>query len=155
MLLPLLAAALAVASPVDLEAGADMANVDLEARAEETYADLEPRAKRGSQKILWFPHRCGNFKAASQTAAVQLLNQLYARPKNNLVCRNNGPGKCAPFLSNFGATLGLCNDNSFSKCVANRELADRTAALIGRCGNGGTVSGQIFADDRTNIIIRA
>lgn len=45
VLLPLLAAALAAASPVDLEVGADMANVDLEVRAEETYADLEPRAK--------------------------------------------------------------------------------------------------------------
>ncbi|KAI7544961.1 hypothetical protein KC331_g6487 [Hortaea werneckii] len=132
ILLPLLAAALAAASPVDLEAGADMANVDLE-----------------------FRYTCGGFKGASQTAAVQLLNQLYARPKNKLVCRNNGPGKCAPFLSTGGATLGLCNDNSFSRCVANRELADRTAALIGRCGNGATVSGQIFADDRTNIIIRA
>ncbi|KAI6903372.1 hypothetical protein KC318_g7105 [Hortaea werneckii] len=147
ILLPLLAAALVAASPVDLEAGADVANVDLEIRAEEAYADLEPRAK--------FRYTCGGFKGASQTAAVQLLNQLYARPKNKLVCRNNGPGKCAPFLSNSGATLGLCNDNSFSKCVASRELADRTAALIGRCGNGGTVSGQIFADDRTNIIIRA
>ncbi|GAB1740345.1 hypothetical protein NU219Hw_g5453t1 [Hortaea werneckii] len=147
ILLPLLAAALVASSPVDLETGADMANVDLEVRAEETYAHLEPRAK--------FRYKCGGFKGASQTAAVRLLNQLYARPKNKLVCRNNGPGKCAPFLSNFGATLGLCNDNSFSRCVANRELADRTAALIGRCGDGSTVSGQIFADDRTNIIIRA
>ncbi|KAI6799337.1 hypothetical protein KC363_g7657 [Hortaea werneckii] len=147
ILLPLFAAALAGASPVDLEAGTEMINADLEARAEETYADLEPRAK--------VRYQCGGFKSASQIAAVDLLNELYARPKNKLVCRNNGPGKCSPFLSNAGATLGLCNDNSFSKCIANRELADRTAALIGRCGDGTTVSGQIFAADRTNIIIRA
>ncbi|KAI7456671.1 hypothetical protein KC351_g18957, partial [Hortaea werneckii] len=45
ILLPLFAAALAGASPVDLEAGADMVGADLEVRAEETHADLEPRAK--------------------------------------------------------------------------------------------------------------
>ncbi|KAI6801190.1 hypothetical protein KC352_g13382 [Hortaea werneckii] len=147
ILLPLFAAALAGASLVDLEAGADMVGADLEVRAEETYADLEPRAK--------VRYQCGGFRKASQTAALQLVNELYARPKNELVCRNNGPGKCSPFFSNVGATLGLCNDNSFSKCVANRELADRTSNLIGRCGDGVSVSGQIFAADRTNIIIRA
>ncbi|KAI7338297.1 hypothetical protein KC354_g17505 [Hortaea werneckii] len=136
-LLSLFASALAAPSPV-AGAGTESVNGNVEARANVKY-------------------NCGGFSDASQRATINLVNELYARPPDGLVCRNNGPGKCSPFLSNPGSTLVLCNDRAmqhpYSKCIANRELADRTSNLVGRCGNGATVSGQIFAADRTNIII--
>ncbi|KAI6852477.1 hypothetical protein KC343_g13231 [Hortaea werneckii] len=80
LLLPFFASAFAAPSPVDVEARADVS------------------------------YTCGNFGTATQSAALSLVNDLYARPPNELVCRNSGPGKCGAFLSNYGATLGLCND---------------------------------------------
>ncbi|KAI7254118.1 hypothetical protein KC343_g4414 [Hortaea werneckii] len=134
-LLPLFASAFAAPSPVGSETDVDAANAHVEARAD-------------------FPYGCGGFATALTSAAVDLLKDLYDRPLEDLVCRNTGPSKCAPFISNFGATFVLCNDNTYPKCIANRELADRSNFLLGRCGEG-RISGQIFAPDNTNIIIRA
>ncbi|KAI7300487.1 hypothetical protein KC315_g17127 [Hortaea werneckii] len=123
LLLPFLASAFAAPSPVDVEARADV------------------------------KYNCGGFKDADQFLTVRLVNELYDRPDNDLVCVNSGPGKCKAFLSNSRSTLVLCNDHSYPKCIANRELADRSSNLVGRCGSDEGVSGQIFAADRTNIII--
>ncbi|KAF7717462.1 Uncharacterized protein PECH_000489 [Penicillium ucsense] len=128
----------------DTDFGLDKADEEEQAHTESQLT------KRGDS---WLCNIFNGARQADITNGIKYLRGVSGQPT-----AGPGPGNCARVSCSYAAAIWWCNDNTFTKVLPGfYNIADGAQVLKNQCWTGGgqKFSGQLFHDDKWNVIVRA